>query len=46
MKNKRLGKKLALNKKTVANLKDDQMKKIRGGETAVTLPRELCFNGG
>jgi hypothetical protein len=44
MKSKILGKKLVLNKKTVANLKDDEMKKLRaGGEIASTLPLISCI---
>jgi hypothetical protein len=42
MKSKRLGKKPVLNKKTVANLKDDEMKKLGGGEERYTLPRTAC----
>lgn len=46
MKSKRLGKKPVLNKKTVANLKDDEMKKLRGGEIATSLPLVSCVNTG
>jgi hypothetical protein len=42
MKSKRLRKKPVLNKKTVANLKDDEMKKLKGGEIASTLPLISC----
>jgi hypothetical protein len=42
MKSKRLRKKPVLNKKTVANLKDDEMKKLKGGGTASTLPLISC----
>jgi hypothetical protein len=43
MKSKRLGKKPVLNKKTVVNLKDEEMKKLTGGEIAYTLPRISCI---
>ena len=50
MKSKSLGKKLILNKKAVANLKNDEMKKVNGAEIAATLPRVICiapgFGGG
>ena len=46
MKSKGSGKKLVLNKKTVANLKDDEMKKANGGEIAATLPRISCITIG
>ncbi|MFC2146038.1 class I lanthipeptide [Acidobacteriota bacterium] len=42
MKSKRLRKKPVLNKKTVANLKDDEMKKLKGGEITSTLPLVSC----
>jgi hypothetical protein len=37
MKTKKLSKKLVLNKKTIANLKNDEMKGVYGGEIATTL---------
>ena len=49
MKPKRLRKKPVLNKKTVANLKDDEMKRLKGGDDASTLPLVSCVattNGG
>lgn len=42
MKSKRLKKKPVLNKKTLANLNDDEMKKLKGGEIASTLPLISC----
>ncbi|MGD2085111.1 MAG: class I lanthipeptide [Candidatus Aminicenantes bacterium] len=42
MKSKRLRKKAVLNKKTVANLKEDEMKELKGGEIASTLPHVSC----
>jgi hypothetical protein len=46
MKSKRPGKKPALNKKTVSNLKNDEMKKVKGGEIEITLPRVICISNG
>jgi len=46
MKSKSLGKKPALNKKTVSNLKNDEMEKVNGGEIAATLPRVICISPG
>lgn len=43
MKSKSLGKKLVLNKKPVANLNDDEMKKVNGGVIDYTMPRLLCI---
>lgn len=42
MKSKRLREKPVLNKKTVANLKEGEMKKLKGGEIASTLPHVSC----
>jgi hypothetical protein len=38
MKNKKFNKKLLLNKKTIANLKNGEMKKAQGGNTGPTCP--------
>jgi hypothetical protein len=46
MKSKGSGKKLVLNKKTVANLKNDEMKKVNGGVIDYTMPRLLCIGTG
>jgi natural product precursor len=45
MKTKKLSKKLYLNKRTVATLNDDEMKKLRGGGGATeeeTTPKCTC----
>jgi hypothetical protein len=45
MKTKKFSKKLVLNKKTVANLENGEMKKVQGGKTVVSCPcprTEFC----
>jgi natural product precursor len=45
MKTTKFSKKLVLNKKTVANLENGEMKKVQGGKTVVSCPcpdTEFC----
>jgi len=42
MKTKKIGKKLQLNKATVSDLKNDELKKIKGGFTDTCIACETC----
>ncbi len=45
MKTKKFSKKLALNKKTIADLNNGQLGRIKGGRTFTTCAPELCTEG-
>lgn len=44
MKSKKFKKKLALNKKTIANLKDAESYAVKGGEPKPTTPLSICLH--
>lgn len=45
MKQKKLNKKLTINRTTIANLDDKELKKVKGGiDTENTLPRTICLS--
>jgi hypothetical protein len=44
MKTKKFSKKLMLNKKTIANLGNDELSQVRGGRVTVTCPIECQTN--
>jgi hypothetical protein len=45
MKTKKLSKKLVLNKKTIANLCNEELSFLKGGRTTATCPLECQTNG-
>ncbi|HLP47939.1 MAG TPA: class I lanthipeptide [Candidatus Kapabacteria bacterium] len=46
MKTKKINKKLILNKETISNLKNDEMNRLKGGETIeFTICRTKCVTG-